>query len=55
MLGGSQNRGYIKTISSSVNRGIYGHVARAPGGPHYIPRLRVYSSVLYSSVASILN
>jgi hypothetical protein len=68
-------------LYSSVNQGIYGHVARQ-GGSHYIPQLHVieeyirrldvteeynfmflhtnkysdiYSSALYSSVASSVN
>jgi hypothetical protein len=67
--GGSQNRGYIKKpIYSSIDRGIYGHVAEAQGGG--VPSIfigytfiflgtkeysDIYLSVLYSSVAFSVN
>jgi hypothetical protein len=44
---------YIKTIYSSVNRGIYGHMFEAHRGwGHYIPRSRVTKEyiALYPSV-----
>jgi hypothetical protein len=35
------------TLHSSINREIYGHVVRAPGGSQYIPRLCITEEYIH--------